>query len=82
LLRRDWVEGAKYPWLGWTRGDQLASSALRHNAARTLKPSPSGGSPFSVSASDPRKKLAMDVVRFFFGQHAFAHAGDVYDVTE
>jgi hypothetical protein len=30
---RDWVEGAKYPWLGWTRGDQLASSALRHNAA-------------------------------------------------
>ena len=29
---RDWVEGAKYPWLGWTRGDQLASSALRHNA--------------------------------------------------
>jgi len=30
---RDWVEGASYPWLGWTRGDQLASSALRHNAA-------------------------------------------------
>ena len=30
---RDWVEGANYPWLGWTRGDQLASSALRHNAA-------------------------------------------------
>ena len=30
---RDWVEGAKYPWLGWTRGDQLASSAVRHNAA-------------------------------------------------
>jgi hypothetical protein len=30
---RDWIEGAKYPWLGWTRGDQLASSALRHNAA-------------------------------------------------
>lgn len=30
---RDWVEGAKYPWQGWTRGDQLASSALRHNAA-------------------------------------------------
>ena len=29
---RDWVEGARYPWLGWTRGDQLASSALRHNA--------------------------------------------------
>ena len=29
----DWVEGATYPWLGWTRGDQLASSALRHNAA-------------------------------------------------
>lgn len=30
---RDWVEGTKYPWVGWTRGDQLASSALRHNAA-------------------------------------------------
>jgi len=30
---RDWVEGAGYPWLGWTRGEQLASSALRHNAA-------------------------------------------------
>jgi hypothetical protein len=30
---RDWVEGANYPWLGWIRGDQLASSALRHNAA-------------------------------------------------
>ena len=30
---RDWVDGATYPWLGWTRGDQLASSALRHNAA-------------------------------------------------
>lgn len=30
---RDWVEGETYPWLGWTRADQLASSALRHNAA-------------------------------------------------
>jgi DinB superfamily len=30
---RDWVEGTPYPWVGWTRGDQLASSALRHNAA-------------------------------------------------
>jgi DinB superfamily len=30
---RDWVPGTKYPWLGWSRGDQLASSALRHNAA-------------------------------------------------
>ena len=30
---RDWVEGMKYPWLGWTRGEQLASSALRHNSA-------------------------------------------------
>ena len=30
---RDWVEGANYPWLGWTRGEQLASSAVRHNAA-------------------------------------------------
>ena len=29
---RDWAEGQKYPWLGWTRADQLASSALRHNA--------------------------------------------------
>lgn len=30
---RDWVAGQKYPWLGWTRADQLGSSALRHNAA-------------------------------------------------
>jgi DinB superfamily len=30
---RDWVEGTSYPWLGWTRAEQLASSALRHNAA-------------------------------------------------
>lgn len=30
---RDWVEGASYPWLGWTRAEQLASSALRHNSA-------------------------------------------------
>ena len=30
---RDWVEGVKYPWFGWSRADQLASSALRHNAA-------------------------------------------------
>jgi hypothetical protein len=30
---RDWIEGASYPWLGWTRAEQLASSALRHNAA-------------------------------------------------
>ena len=30
---RDWTEGARYPWLGATRGEQLASSALRHNAA-------------------------------------------------
>lgn len=30
---RDRVEGTNYPWLGLTRGDQLASSALRHNAA-------------------------------------------------
>jgi hypothetical protein len=30
---RDWVEGTRYPWLGWTRAEQLASSALRHNAA-------------------------------------------------
>jgi DinB superfamily len=30
---RDWIPGAPYPWLGWTRAEQLASSALRHNAA-------------------------------------------------
>lgn len=30
---RDWIEGDPYPWIGWTRGNQLASSALRHNAA-------------------------------------------------
>jgi hypothetical protein len=30
---RDWVEGATYPWVGWTRAEQLASSALRHNSA-------------------------------------------------
>ena len=30
---RDWVEGATYPWLGWTRAEQLASSVLRHNSA-------------------------------------------------
>jgi hypothetical protein len=30
---RDWVPGTPYPWLGWTRGEQLASSALRHNSA-------------------------------------------------
>ena len=30
---RDWKDGAGYPWLGWTRAEQLASSALRHNAA-------------------------------------------------
>jgi len=30
---RDWREGTPYPWLGWSRGDQLGSSALRHNAA-------------------------------------------------
>jgi len=30
---RDWVEGEEYPWRGWTRANQLASSALRHNWA-------------------------------------------------
>ena len=30
---RDWVEGQRYPWQGWTRAEQLASSAVRHNAA-------------------------------------------------
>ena len=30
---RDWVEGTRYPWMGATRGDQIASSAIRHNAA-------------------------------------------------
>ena len=30
---RDWVEGTTYPWLGWTRAEQLASSALRRNSA-------------------------------------------------
>ncbi|HEY7649048.1 MAG TPA: hypothetical protein VID04_08600 [Methylomirabilota bacterium] len=25
--------GRKHPWLGWTRADQLANSALRQNAA-------------------------------------------------
>jgi hypothetical protein len=30
---RDWVEGQPYPWVGWSRADQLASSALRHNAS-------------------------------------------------
>jgi hypothetical protein len=30
---RDWVESASYPWVGWTRAEQLASSAVRHNAA-------------------------------------------------
>lgn len=29
---RDWVAGAAYPWLGWSRGDQISSSAIRHNA--------------------------------------------------
>jgi hypothetical protein len=30
---RDWTAGTIYPWQGWSRGEQLASSALRHNAA-------------------------------------------------
>ena len=30
---RDWVDGERYPWQGWTRAAQLASSAVRHNAA-------------------------------------------------
>ena len=30
---RDWVDGQRYPWQGWTRAEQLASSAVRHNAA-------------------------------------------------
>ena len=30
---RDWVEGTNYSWLGWTRAEQLGSSALRHNSA-------------------------------------------------
>jgi hypothetical protein len=30
---RDWIEGQSYPWVGWSRADQLASSALRHNAS-------------------------------------------------
>jgi DinB family protein len=30
---RDWIEGTRYPWRGSSRADQLASSALRHNAA-------------------------------------------------
>ena len=30
---RDWVEGQRSPWQGWTRAEQLASSAVRHNAA-------------------------------------------------
>ena len=30
---RDWVDGQSYPWLGWTRAEQIASSAVRHNAA-------------------------------------------------
>lgn len=30
---RDWVDGRPYPWLGWTRAEQIASSAVRHNAA-------------------------------------------------
>ena len=29
---RGWVDGEKYPWLGWSRAEQLASSAVRHNA--------------------------------------------------
>jgi DinB superfamily len=29
---RDRIAGRKHPWLGWSRADQLASSALRHNA--------------------------------------------------
>ena len=29
---RDWAEGRRYPWQGWTRADQLASSAVRHNS--------------------------------------------------
>ena len=30
---RDWVDGQVYPWQGWTRAEQIASSAVRHNAA-------------------------------------------------
>src|SRR5262249_11835725 len=29
---RDWDAGQSHPWLGWSRADQIASSALRHNA--------------------------------------------------
>ena len=30
----DWVEGVGHrPWQGLTRGDQLGSSAIRHNSA-------------------------------------------------
>jgi hypothetical protein len=30
---RDWDTRTPHPWLGWSRADQIASSALRHNAA-------------------------------------------------
>ena len=30
---RDWVDGADYPWMGRSRGEQLANSATLHNAA-------------------------------------------------
>ena len=30
---RDWTPGQPYPWRGWSRADQLASSAVRHNAS-------------------------------------------------
>jgi hypothetical protein len=30
---REWDTGLPHPWLGWSRADQIASSALRHNAA-------------------------------------------------
>ena len=30
---RDWVDGANYPWIGRSRGEQLANSATLHNAA-------------------------------------------------
>jgi DinB superfamily len=30
---RDWDAAQSHPWLGWSRADQIASSALRHNAA-------------------------------------------------
>ena len=58
---RDWVEGVSYPWLGWTRAEQLASSALPEAAWEEIVGATDTGRAAAAGAFGPSTGWRADV---------------------